>query len=42
MVTDVDWIVQTMRIFSLLMPCPAKLFPSSELAQAHAWIIAAS
>ncbi len=41
-VTDVDWIVQMMRLFSFLMPCPAKLFPPSETAQAHAWIIAAS
>ena len=40
MVTDVDWIVQMMRLFSFLIPCPAKLFPPSELAQAHAWIIA--
>jgi hypothetical protein len=41
-VTDVGWIVQMMRIFSFLMPCPVKLFPPSEDAQAHAWIIAAS
>jgi hypothetical protein len=41
-VTDVDWIVQTMYIFSFLMPCPTKVFPPSELAQAHAWIVAAS
>ena len=41
-VTDVDWIVQTMRLFSFLLPCPAKLFSTSELAQANAWIIAAS
>jgi hypothetical protein len=41
-VTDVDWIVQMMRIFSFLMPCPAKLFPPSETAQADAWIIDAS
>jgi hypothetical protein len=41
-VTDVDWIVQMMRLFSFLIPCPTKLFPSSEAAQAHAWIIAAS
>lgn len=41
-VTDVEWIVQMMRIFSFLMPCPVKLFPPSEAAQAHAWIIAAS
>ena len=41
-VTDVNWIVQMMRLFSFLFPCPTKLFPSSELAQAQAWIIDAS
>jgi hypothetical protein len=40
-VTDVDWIVQMMRLFSFLIPCPTKLFPSSEAAHANAWIIAA-
>jgi hypothetical protein len=29
-VTDVDWIVQMMRIFSFLMPCPVKLFQPLE------------
>jgi len=32
-VTEVDWIVQTMRLFSFLVPCPVKLFSSSESAQ---------
>ncbi|MGO9437914.1 MAG: STAS/SEC14 domain-containing protein [Terracidiphilus sp.] len=41
-VTDVDWIVQMIRIFSFLMPCLAKLFPPSEAPQAKAWITAAS
>jgi hypothetical protein len=41
-VTDVDWIVKMMGIFSFLIPCPVKLFPPSEAAQAHAWIVAAS
>jgi hypothetical protein len=41
-VTDVDWIVQMMRIFSFLMPCPTRLFPTSEFAQARAWVIAAN
>jgi hypothetical protein len=41
-VTEVDWIVQTMRLFSFLVPCPVKLFSSSESAQAHAWIISGS
>jgi hypothetical protein len=39
---DADWIVKMMGIFSFLIPCPLKLFPPSEAAQAHAWIIAAS
>jgi hypothetical protein len=41
-VTDEDWIVRMMRLFSFLMPCPVKLFPLSATAQAHAWIIAAN
>jgi hypothetical protein len=41
-VTDVDWIVQMVRLFSFLIPCPVKLFPPSETARADAWIIAAS
>jgi hypothetical protein len=41
-VTDVDWMIQMMRLFNFLMPCPVKLFAPSEVAKAHAWIIAAS
>jgi hypothetical protein len=41
-VTDVEWIKQTMRFFSFLMPGATKLFPTSEAAQGRAWIIAAS
>jgi hypothetical protein len=41
-VTDVDWIVQMMRIFSFLMPCPVRLFPPLEAPQATAWITGAS
>jgi hypothetical protein len=39
-VTDVDWIVQTVRLFSFLIPCPTKIFPPSEESQARSWIIA--
>jgi hypothetical protein len=39
-VTDVEWIKQTMRFFSFLMPGATKSFPTSEAAQARAWIIA--
>ena len=41
-VTDVDWIVRMVRIFSFLIPRPVKVFPPSATAQAHTWIIAAS
>jgi hypothetical protein len=37
-VTDVDWIAQTIRAFRFLMPCPTKLFPVSEFTQAGSWI----
>ena len=42
LVTDVEWIKQTMRFFSFLIPGAMKSFPTSEAAQARAWIIAAS
>ena len=41
-VTDVEWIKQTMRFFSFLMPGATKSFPTSEAAQAREWIIAVS
>ncbi len=42
LVTDVEWIKQTMRFFSFLMPGAMKSFPMAEAAQAREWIIAAS
>jgi hypothetical protein len=37
-VTDIEWIKHTMRFFSFLVPGPLKLFPTSDSAQARAWI----
>lgn len=37
-VTDVEWIKQTMLFFSFLMPGTMKLFPTSEATQARQWI----
>ena len=37
-VTDVEWIKQTMQFFSFLNPGSLKTFPTSEAAQARAWI----
>jgi len=39
-VTDIEWIKQTMRFFSFLTPGVLKLFPASDAAQARAWISA--
>jgi hypothetical protein len=38
-VTDIDWIKHTIRFFSFLMPGEMKAFPSSEAAQARAWVV---
>jgi hypothetical protein len=37
-VTDVEWIKQTIRFFRFLMPGTMKLFPTSEATQARQWI----
>ena len=40
-VTDVEWIKHTMRIFSFVMPADMRVFPVAEAAQARAWIVSA-
>lgn len=39
-VTDVDWIRNTMRAFGFLMPCEMKMFPTTDMAHARDWITA--
>jgi len=39
-VTDVEWIKNTVRFFGFLMPGELRLFPTAEAAQARAWIVA--
>ena len=39
-VTDVDWIRHTMRVFSFLIPGEVKIFPISETSAARGWIVA--
>ena len=39
-VTDIEWIKQTMRFFSFLTPGAMKSFSLSQTAEARAWIIA--
>ena len=40
-VTDVEWIGNTMKFFSFLIPGEIRLFPLSQAAQARDWIVAA-
>jgi len=39
LVTDVEWMKQTMRFFSFLMPGATKAFPLAKAAEARAWIV---
>ena len=41
-VTDVEWIKRTMWFLKFLMRGEMKSFPTSEAAQARAWIVRAS
>jgi hypothetical protein len=38
LVTDVDWIRQTMQIFSFVMPGEMRVFPTTATEQARVWI----
>jgi hypothetical protein len=40
-VTDIDWIRETVRAFSFLMPGAVEIFPLDEAPAARAWILAA-
>ncbi|HUW49995.1 MAG TPA: STAS/SEC14 domain-containing protein [Sulfuricella sp.] len=40
-VTDINWVAGATRIFQFAMPCPVKIFPNSEFAEAAQWITAA-
>lgn len=39
-VTDIEWIKQTVRFFSFLIPGATKSFSSSQTVEARAWIVA--
>ena len=38
LVTDVEWIKQTVRLWSFLMPASTRVFPTSDAARAREWI----
>lgn len=37
-VTDVDWVTRTMKIFAPILPYSLKVFPMAELEEAKSWI----
>lgn len=39
-VTDVDWIKHTMKLFSFMLPGEMRVFSSDEAAQAKEWVVA--
>ena len=38
-VTDVEWIKQTMKFVGFLMPGEMRAFPTAHAEQAHSWIV---
>ncbi len=41
LVTDIEWIKQTVRLWGFLMPASTRVFPTAEAAPAREWIVAA-
>lgn len=37
-VSDVGWVVNAMKLFSFVTPCPVKIFGNDGLSEATAWI----
>lgn len=39
LVTDLEWIVNAMRVFAWMVPGEARVYPVAELDQARAWVV---
>jgi hypothetical protein len=37
-VSDVDWIIDAVKVFKFVIPCPVKTFRNEELAKAKVWV----
>ena len=37
-VSDVSWVVNAVKFFSFIIPCPVKIFGNDKLSEAKAWI----
>jgi SpoIIAA-like len=38
LVTDITWIANATSVFGMILPCPVKVFPVRDRAEAEAWI----
>lgn len=38
-VTDKDWVVNAVKAFAFVIPCPVRVFPDASLEAAMAWIV---
>jgi stage II sporulation SpoAA-like protein len=38
-VADVKWILDSVNLFRVLLPCPVKVFRNDQLAEAKAWLL---
>ena len=37
-VSDVDWVIDAVKIFKFVIPCPVKIYRNEALPEAKAWI----
>jgi hypothetical protein len=37
-VSDVDWIIDAVKIFKFIIPCPVKIYRNEALPEAEAWV----
>ena len=37
-VSDVDWVIDAVKIFKLFIPCPVRTYRNEQLPEAKAWI----
>jgi len=38
-VTEVGWVINGIKMFSFVMPCPVEIFPTNRFEDAKAWIV---
>ena len=39
-ISDAHWVIHLSQVMAMLLPCPVRTFPVSQLTEAKAWILA--